>query len=134
MPRPLFVQLFSVLFAMSALHACAQTTLSAQTTTDFRGTIGQQAIRMTVEYSGDVVTGAHLRYENQAGEIALSDGHLIGSTIVMADADGNVFHLHLKRADGSGTSSLEKATAMTGLMNRDELELPVNVQRVSTKP
>ena len=106
--------------------ACAQVM-------QFRGTIGQQKVAVTLDVKDDAILSAKYRYESQKAEVPLTDGRFIGSTVVLADEDGNVFHLHLKKADGGGSPTLSGAVTMVGTMNRDDLELPVAVERVAEK-
>ncbi len=117
------------LFSAVALAAAAPIAL-AQKSMEFRGTIGQQKVAMTLDVEGDAIASGRYRYDSQPVDVPLAEGRFIGSTVILADDDGNVFHLHLKNADGTGTSSLGKAQILTGTMNRDDLELQVIVNRV----
>lgn len=102
----------------------------AQGTTQFRGTIGQQKVTLSIQFEGDAVLTAHYRYESQKSDVPVTESKLFGTTVILADDDGNVFHLHLRRADGVATTEVKEAALMDGIMNREDLDLPVKMERV----
>jgi hypothetical protein len=93
----------------------------------FHGTIGQQAVMLTLEVQDQLVTEARYKYDSQTAEVPIPESRLFGSTIVLADDDGNNFHLHLQDAAGTSVTSFSKAMKLAGTMDREELDLPVKL-------
>ncbi|SEB91988.1 hypothetical protein [Terriglobus roseus] len=114
----------ALLFSLAAL------TLSAAARAEvmrFHGTIGQRGVTMTLDVKDELVTDAKYKYDNEASELAVSESHLFGATVVLADDDGNNFHLHLQDADGTSVTTFAKTRKLTGTMQREELDLPVKL-------
>jgi hypothetical protein len=70
------------------------------------------------------------QYDSQKDVVPLSESKFYCITVVLADDDGNLLHLHLRRADGGSTASVKETTAVDGTMNRNDLELPVKMERI----
>lgn len=119
--RSLFV--FGI-FLIAMLVASAETLR-------YRGTIGQRTATITLNVSGDDVTNASYRFDRETVTSTFSQAHLMGTTLVLADEDGNIFHLHLQDAAGSGVKDFPQAQQLQGNMTRDELDLPVLLKRVN---
>jgi hypothetical protein len=100
-------------------------------TVSLHGTIGQQKVSMTIQFVGDEVKTAQYQYDSQKDVVPLSEGKFYGTTVILADDDGNVLHLHLLRADGVATGTVKETAAVDGTMNRgDDLELPIKMERL----
>lgn len=96
----------------------------------YRGTVGQRSATITLNVSGDDVTNASYRFDRETVTSIFSQSHLMGTTLVLADEDGNIFHLHLQDAAGDGVKDFPHAVQLQGDMTRDELDLPVLLKRV----
>jgi hypothetical protein len=105
--------------------------LWAQGTVDFRGTIGQQKVTLSILFNGDTITSAKYQYESQKEAVPVTESKSFGTTIILADDDGNIFHLHMRKADGIATTEVGNATVLDGTMDRDALDLPVKMARVT---
>jgi hypothetical protein len=120
-----------VSLALLAVGASLSPALQAQEkTVDFRGTIGQQKVMMSILYSGDTITSAKYQYETQKEAVPVTESKSFGTTVILADDDGNVFHLHMRKANGVATTDVGDAMVMDGTMDRDALDLPVKMERV----
>lgn len=117
--------LFVVGFLLAITLAAGAETLH------YRGTIGQRTATITLNVSRDDVTEASYRFDRETTTSTFSQAHLMGTTLVLADDDGNIFHLHLQDASGSGVKDLAQAQQLQGNMTRDELDLPVLLKRVN---
>ncbi len=106
------------------------TSVAAAQKVELRGTVGQQRVVMSIDFDHDSITSATYRYESQKNAVPISESRFLGTTVVLADEDGNVFHLHLLRADGSATTDVKEATRMDGTMDRGDLDLPVKMERM----
>jgi hypothetical protein len=96
---------------------------------EYRGTIGQQKVVMTLVVDDDAVKSGSYRYESQRDAVPVREGKYYGVTVVFADDDGNVFHLHLM--GGSPDGSFAKGKALEGTVNREgQPDLPVKLERV----
>ncbi|SDF93221.1 hypothetical protein [Terriglobus roseus] len=115
------------LFIVGVLLAI--TLVASAETLRYRGTIGQRTATITLNVSGDDVTDASYRYDRETATTTFSQAHLMGTTLVLADEDGNIFHLHLQDAAGVGVKDLPHAQQLQGNMTRDELDLPVLLKR-----
>ncbi|MEZ2347504.1 hypothetical protein [Terriglobus sp. RCC_193] len=107
------------------------TLVAGAETLRYRGTIGQRTAMITLDVTGENVTDASYRYDRETVTTTFSQAHLMGTTVVLADEDGNIFHLHLQDAAGSGVKDFPHAQQLQGNMTRDELDLPVMLKRVS---
>jgi hypothetical protein len=108
----------------------ATTLVAGAETLRYRGTIGQRAAMVTLNVTGDDVTEASYRYDRESVTTTFSQAHLMGTTLVLADADGNIFHLHLQDTAGSGVKDFPHTQQLQGNMTRDDLDLPVLLKRV----
>ena len=107
-----------VLLAASAAHG---------ETLRFKGTIGQQSVTLTLDVKDELVTGAKYRYDSQQSEVPIPESRLFGATVVLADDDGNNFHLHLQDASGGSVTTFARTLKLTGTMQRNDLDLPVKL-------
>lgn len=112
----------------------AMTLVAGAETLRYRGTIGQRTATITLNVSGDDVTVASYLFDRETATSTFSQAHLMGTTLVLADDDGNIFHLHLQDAAGSGVKDFPQAQQLQGNMTRDELDLPVLLRRINTSP
>ncbi|WP_047491152.1 hypothetical protein [Terriglobus sp. TAA 43] len=110
----------------------AVTLVASAETLRYRGSIGQRTAMITLNVSGDDVTDASYRYDRETATTTFSQSHLMGTTLVLADEDGNIFHLHLQDAAGDGVKDFPHTQQLQGNMTRDELDLPVLLKRVDT--
>lgn len=110
----------------------AMTLVAGAETLRYRGTIGQRTATITLNVSGDDVTDASYRFDRETVTSTFSQAHLMGTTLVLADEDGNIFHLHLQDTAGGGVKDFPHAQQLQGNMIRDELDLPVLLKRVDT--
>jgi len=116
--------------ALGWLVAVVAGTAVAQKPMEYRGTIGQQKVVMSLVVDDDAVKSGHYRYESQKADVPVSEGRYLGVTVVFADEDGNVFHLHLQ--GGSPDGSLAKGKGLVGTMDREgQPQLPVTLERVN---
>jgi hypothetical protein len=122
----IFTALLGVACLMASGHA-----QGAKHALQYEGTIGQQHVRLTLQTDGDIVSDADYQYDSQPGKIAFSENRVFGTTIVLADDDGNMFHLHLRNADGTTAPDIAHAQKLDGTMDRGELDLPVNLTRLN---
>jgi hypothetical protein len=121
-------RLASLLFLLPV--AGALSSVSAAQTVELRGTIGQQKVTMSIQFDGDTITSAKYKYESQKDAVPVSESKFFGTTVILADDDGNVFHLHMRKADGVSTMEVKDIAKMDGTMDRNELDLPVMMERV----
>ncbi len=121
------IALLAAACLMASSHA-----QDAKHTLQYQGTIGQQHVRLTLQTDGDLVSDAEYEYDRQPGRIAFSENRVFGTTIVLADDDGNMFHLHLRNADGTTAPDIAHALKLDGTMDRGELDLPVNLSRLNS--
>jgi len=107
------------------------TLVAGAETLRYRGNIGQRTATVTLNVNGDDVTDASYRFGRETVTSTFSQAHLLGTTLVLADDDGNIFHLHLQDAGGSGVKDFARAQQLQGNMTRDELDLPVLLKRIN---
>jgi energy-converting hydrogenase Eha subunit H len=123
--------MFSRRFVLaSALLATLTAGVAHAETLRFKGTIGQQNVAMTLEVKDDLVTDATYKYDSQKSVVPISESHLFGATVVLADDDGNNFHLHLQDATGTSVTTFARTVKLTGTMQREELDIPVKLDLV----
>jgi hypothetical protein len=129
MHRILYSLAFLGVLAMLPLQAIRPQT--GKQVLRYQGTIGQRHAGLTLEFEAGSLSAAHYQIDQQAGEIAASELRLIGTTIVMADDDGNLFHLHLEDSGGHTASGFHHADLLEGTMVRGEdVDLAVKLGRV----
>ena len=121
-----------LLFLVGILLAI--TLVASAETLRYRGTIGQRTATITLNVSGDNVSDASYRYDRETVTSTFAQAHLMGTTLVLADEDGNIFHLHLQDASGGGVKDFPHALQLQGNMTREELDLPVSLKRVDAPP
>jgi type 1 fimbria pilin len=114
----------------SALFAATLSAVAHAETLHFKGTIGQQSVALTLDVKDDLVTDATYKYDSQKSGVPISESHLFGATVVLADDDGNNFHLHLQDATGTSVTTFAKTLKLTGTMQREELDIPVKLDLV----
>ncbi len=97
---------------------------------DLYGTVGQQKVTMTIEFDGGTIKDASYKYDSQKDAVPVTESKFFGTTVILADDDGNVFHLHMRKPDGMATTEAKEIAMMDGTMDRDDLDLPVKMERV----
>ncbi len=97
----------------------------------YKGTMGEQHVTVSLEIRGESLHGGHYRYDTQASEIRFTEVRFFGTTAVLQDEDGNTLHLHLRRASGEGAPDWAEAAALDGTMVRGDLDLPVKLTRAA---
>jgi hypothetical protein len=115
---------------LSTLATLTLTTAARAETMRFHGTIGQRSVTLTLDVKDELVTDAKYKYDNEKSEVPVPESRLFGATVVLADEDGNDFHLHLQDAGGTSVTTFARALKLTGTMQRQELDLPVELERV----
>ena len=118
---------------LSTLATLMQTATAYAETMRFHGTIGQQSVTLTLDVKDELITDAKYRYDSQKAVVPFSESHLFGATVVLADDDGNNFHLHLQDGSGTSVTTFAKTLKLTGTMQREELDLPVKLDLVTAK-
>jgi hypothetical protein len=122
-------------FRRSALlFSLATLTLTAAARAEmmrFQGTIGQRSVTLLLDVKDELVTEAKYKYDNEKSEVPVPESRLFGATVVLADDDGNSFHLHLQDADGTSVTTFAKTRKLTGTMQREDLDLPVKLELVT---
>ena len=117
----------AVWIGLLALGAQAQTLR-------YRGTIGQQTVTITLDVQGDDIRSAVYRYASAKADVEMVEHRVYGTTAVLADDDGNVFHLHLQNKTGEGVKDFASADQLAGTMDRGEIDLPVAMTRLPATP
>jgi hypothetical protein len=95
----------------------------------YEGTLGQQRVGMSLVVRGEAVTDGHYFYVSQLTDIALLDSRYFGTTIVLQDEIGGIFHLHFEDGAGRHLVGFEKSEVLVGTMDRGDLDLPVRLRR-----
>lgn len=121
-------------FALLSTMTTLMFTIGARAETmRFHGTIGQRAVTLTLDVKDELVTDAKYQFDSETSEVPVPESRLFGATVVLADDDGNNFHLHLQDAAGTSVTSFAKTLKLTGTMQREELDLPVKLELVPAK-
>ena len=120
--------------SLTTLAALTLTGAARAETMRFHGTVGQRTVTLTLDVKDELVAEAKYKYDNETSAVPVPESRLFGSTMVLADDDGNNFHLHLQNADGASVTTFAKARKLTGTMQREELDLPVKLDLVAAKP
>jgi hypothetical protein len=116
--------------ASMLLSAVLPASVACAETMRFHGTIGQQSVTLVLDVKDDLVTDGKYKYDSQKAEVPFSESHLFGATVVLADDDGNNFHLHLQDTSGTSVTTFAKTVRLTGTMQREELDLPVKMELI----
>ncbi|AFL86380.1 hypothetical protein Terro_0028 [Terriglobus roseus DSM 18391] len=112
---------------LTTLAILTATAAARAETMRFHGTVGQRSVTLTLDVKDELVAAAKYKYDNEASEVPVPESRLFGSTMVLADDDGNNFHLHLQNADGGSVTAFARTLKLTGTMQREELDLPVKL-------
>ncbi len=118
---------------LSTMAALTFTAVARAATMRFHGTIGQRSVTLTLDVRDELVTDAKYKYDSERSEVPVPESRLFGATVVLADDDGNNFHLHLQDAEGASVTTFAKTLKLTGTMQREELDLPVKLELVTAR-
>jgi hypothetical protein len=97
---------------------------------DLRGTIGQRKATMSIVFDGDTIAEASYKYDSEKDSVVATDNQFFQTTVLLNDDDGNSFHLHMRRPGGQATMEVKEMVLLDGTMDREELDLPVKMERV----